>query len=166
MQQATSHLYPLSIFTSLQASGSTNKWIYFLVLTQTNKRLSRILIGSIFLYLYAFVAMKRSKFPLFFQRDFDDYWDTNKNGRLDEDEILRILQETIHVSKACTIGLIRSCDIDGNPGISKQEWFTCFKTEGTSVRQIYITALVFLNQFYLILIKPVSVTPIANSGRD
>ena len=90
---------------------------------------------------------KLSTFPFFVQRDFDEYWDRNRNGRLDEDEILRILHESIHISKACTTGLIRSCGIDGNPGISKQEWFTCFKTEGTSSRSIYITALLFLNYF-------------------
>ena len=40
----------------------------------------------------------------------------------------------MHISKSCTVGLIKSCDNDGNPGISKQEWFTCFKTEGVSIR--------------------------------
>ena len=70
----------------------------------------------------------------------------------------------MHVSKVCTTGLIRSCDIDGTPGISKQEWFTCFKTEGTSIRQIYITALLFLNRInFGPVIKLVSVMSIVNS---
>ncbi|XP_078359788.1 cartilage intermediate layer protein 1-like isoform X2 [Oculina patagonica] len=67
---------------------------------------------------------------IYAKRDFDQYWDTDRNGLLQGDEISTILQENMYISKSCTVGLIRSCDIDGKPGISKQEWFTCFKTEG------------------------------------
>ena len=78
-------------------------------------------------------------FLLFFfvQRDFDEYWDTDRNGLLEGAEITTILQEKLHISTSCMIGLIKSCDSDGNPGISKQEWFTCFKTEGKSHIHFY-----------------------------
>ena len=66
----------------------------------------------------------------FFQRNFDRYWDKDKNGLLTEDEISRIFHERTFLNSACIVGLIRSCDTDRIPGINRQEWYTCFKTEG------------------------------------
>ena len=41
---------------------------------------------------------------------------------------------------------MNSCDDDGNPGISRQEWFTCFKIEGIQVF-IYFTTLHYCSLF-------------------
>ena len=75
----------------------------------------------------------------FFQRNFDRYWDKDKNGLLTEDEISRIFHERTFLNSACIVGLIRSCDTDRTPGINRQEWYTCLKTEG--IRHIPFNSL-------------------------
>ena len=56
--------------------------------------------------------------------------------------LLRLLEHNPN----CLHRFINSCDDDGNPGISRQEWFTCFKIEGIQV-SIYFTTLHYCSLF-------------------
>ncbi|XP_031575214.1 SPARC-like [Actinia tenebrosa] len=48
--------------------------------------------------------------------------DTNKNGILDVSEMKVMVDER----EPCMVALISSCDFDSEPGISQNEWSTCF----------------------------------------
>jgi len=63
-------------------------------------------------------------FSYIFQYEFASS-DSNKNDYLDADEIKNMGDER----EPCMVALLQACDYDGEPGISRTEWTTCFPSQ-------------------------------------
>lgn len=61
-----------------------------------------------------------------------DFVDKNKNNVLDNEEKARILDNVLQY-EPCIDGFLESCDQNGNGGIERREWDSCFPvTSGTA----------------------------------